>query len=470
MKNKKASLFYLYLIGVFLVLNGCEKEDDTYAGYTDTEKTNHWIEETLRDNYLWNNEIPDAKKLNYSNAPEDFLTSLLSDKDGKARSDGSHHYFSRIEKTKPSSRVADADNSYGFEYVFYPVKDKANVYARVLYVLPGSPASECGLKRGDWITAVNGQDITSSSDKLSQGEQAVLTIAEPAGITEDGIYKLEKKGDFTIRPSRKVDDNPILKDTIYHIGGKQIGYLCYTQFNSGPQGYEDHTYEDRLKEVFARFESRHINELIIDLRYNIGGYTSTLQIAGSMMVPKKYLNDIFQIEEDNRGNKKEMRFVKSLPNPDLSRVYMLTGSNTASAAEALINGLSPYMEVVMIGSTTTGKNVGSTLFRSKEFGWDLWPITFKIYNSRMESDYGNGFPLNKFRVYANELTLSINDSFIELGDTDEYLLRAALEVMGVHPDQTAPKQGTGEEPSYASSLQKKKAFGQMLQEARIHNE
>lgn len=459
MTNKKAPLFYLYLIGTIL-LAGCEKDDETYAGDTDTERTNYWIEETLRDRYLWNDEMPDSKALNYSLPPEDFLTSLLSDKDGKEREDGSHHYFSRIEKTKASSRVADADDSYGFEYVFYPVKDKTSVYARVLYVLPGSPASECGLKRGDWITAVDGQDLSSSSDKLSQGERAVLTVAEPAGMTEDGIYKLRKKGDFTLPASRKVDDNPILKDTVYHLGGKHIGYLCYTRFDSGPQGFEDHTYEDRLKEVFARFESRHIDELIIDLRYNIGGYLSTLQLAGSMLVPEKHLNDIFLIEEDNKRNKKETRFVKSLPNPDLSRIYILTGSNTASSAEALINGLSPYMEVVMIGSTTTGKNVGSTLFRSKEFGWDLWPITFKIYNSRMESDYANGFPLDRFRVYANELALSINDRFIELGDTDEYLLRAALEVMGVHPNRSVPEQSPGEEPAYASSLQRKKVFGQ----------
>lgn len=462
MTSNKTPLLYLYLIGILLLTISCEKDDETYAGSTDTERTNHWVEETLREKYLWNDEIPDAKTLNYGNAPEDFLASLLSDKDGKERSDGSHHYFSRIEKTKTYARVADADNSYGFEYVFYPVKNKSNVYARVLYVLPDSPASECGLKRGDWITTINGQDITSSTNKLSQGEEAVLSIAVPAGKIEDGIYKLEKIGDVTIPPSRRVDDNPILKDTIYHIGEKHIGYLCYTQFNSGPQGYEDHTYEKELKEVFTRFENQRIHELIIDLRYNIGGYTSTLQILGSMIVPKNNLNDIFQIEEDNRQNKKTMGFIKSLPNPDLPRIYVLTGSNTASAAEALINGLFPYMDVVMIGSTTVGKNVGATLFRSKEFGWDLWPITFKIYNSDMESDYGNGFTLDKFRVYANELTLSINDSFIELGDTNEYLLRAALEVMGITPGKATLKGNTLEgQPSY-SSLQRKGIFGQMI--------
>ena len=408
--------------------------------------------------------MPEGNTLNYGEAPENFLVSLLSDKDGKDRSDGTHHYFSRIEKTKESTRVTDAGNSYGFEYVFYPVKDKSNVYARILYVLPGSPAAECGLKRGDWITAVNGQDLSSSSDQLSQGEKAVFTVALSAGQIENGIYKLEKKGEVTIQPSRMVDDNPILQDTIYNIAGQRIGYLCYTQFNSGPQGYEDHTYEDQLKNVFSGFESRNINELVIDLRYNIGGYTSTLQLLASMIAPRKVLDNVFQIQEDNKQNRKEMRFIPSLPNPDLPRVYFLTGSNTASAAEALINGLFPYMDVILIGSTTTGKNVGATLFRNKDFGWDLWPITFKVYNSKMESDYGNGFTLDKFRVYANELTLSINDSFIELGDTNEFLLRAALEVMGLYSGSKniLMQDATGTNPS-CSSLQKKTIFGQMIE-------
>lgn len=464
MITKKTAHLYLFLIGLLLLATSCEKEEETYAGSTDTEKTNHWIEKTLRDKYLWKDEMPDAQSLNFNQEPEEFLPSLLSRKDGKDRSDDSHHYFSRIEKTKGNARIADADDSYGFEYIFYPVKDKSNLYARILYVLPHSPASECGLKRGDWITAVNGQDISATADPLSQGGKNVFTVAEPSGEIKDGVFGLKKKGEITIEASRAVDDNPILKDSVYLLGGKTIGYLCYNQFNSGPQGYEDHTYEEQLKTVFAQFEARHIDELILDLRYNIGGYTTTLQILGSMIAPKKELGGIFQIQEDNRGKREEMGFLRSLPNPNLSRLYVLVGTNTASAAEALINGLYPYMDIVMLGSTTVGKNVGSTLFRSKEFGWDLWPITFKIYNGKMESDYGNGFPLSKFSVFANELELSINDSFIELGDTDEFLLRAALEVMGVRPrDRSISNRNAMEMLPVFSSLQQKAAFGRLME-------
>src|SRR5690606_40452141 len=86
----------------------------------------------------------------------------------------------------------------------------------------------------------------------------------------------------------------------------------------------------------------------------------------------------------------------------LSRLFILTSDNTASASEMIINGLKPYLnEVVLIGDTTYGKNVGSfTIYDSPNFGPNninpnhnvaIQPITLLIFNKNDESDYVAGF-------------------------------------------------------------------------------
>ena len=82
-------------------------------------------------------------------------------------------------------------------------------------------------------------------------------------------------------------------------------------------------------------------------------------------------------------------------NLDLSRIYILTSTSTASASEAVINGLIPYMgrtNIQLIGDKTIGKNVGSNTFGEKEsHDYLLHPITLRIYNADHTADYANGF-------------------------------------------------------------------------------
>ena len=116
----------------------------------------------------------------------------------------------------------------------------------------------------------------------------------------------------------------------------------------------------------------------------------------------------------------------------LNKVYVLTTERSASASELVINGLDPYIDVVQIGGTTTGKFQASvTLYDSPNFGrtntntthtYAIQPLVLKSVNSVGVSDYINGLApdYDTSEDYRN---------LGQLGDPDEPFLRLALDVI-----------------------------------------
>jgi hypothetical protein len=111
----------------------------------------------------------------------------------------------------------------------------------------------------------------------------------------------------------------------------------------------------------------------------------------------------------------------------LNRVFFLTSTGTASASELIINNLKPFMNVILIGEHTYGKNVGSFTItdNTKRWNYGLQPITFKIVNALDQSDYGtvNGF-LPDYSLADDVLPYKL------LGDPSETYLNKALNIIG----------------------------------------
>jgi len=246
-------------------------------------------------------------------------------------------------------------------------------------------------------------------------------------------------------------ENPILLDTIYRIGDKKIGYFVYNFFARDSE-HNGIAYERELNDLFGKYKSQGIDELIIDLRYNSGGAVNTTQALASM-ISDRGTTDIFGfqifnstldrllaieygkdynkstfLENIERYNDKYqvVERVKINKLTNLSRLHLIVTGRTASASELIINSLRPYMEVVLIGSTTYGKNVGSiTIYeedeeKQKTNTWGMQPIVSKFENANHFSDYGKGFSPN---LEAEELDLEMR----ELGDIDELMLSATLD-------------------------------------------
>jgi hypothetical protein len=119
---------------------------------------------------------------------------------------------------------------------------------------------------------------------------------------------------------------------------------------------------------------------------------------------------------------------QALPTLDLPRVFVLTGSRTCSASEAIMNGLRGVdVEVIQIGSTTCGKPYG--FYPTDNCGTTYFTVQFRGVNEKDFGDYTDGFsPAN---TSANVGTVvpgcSVADDFSKpLGDPTEVRLATAL--------------------------------------------
>ena len=80
----------------------------------------------------------------------------------------------------------------------------------------------------------------------------------------------------------KLSYDPILKDTILDLSNTKIGYISYLSFQNSFLQMK------RLSEIFFKYERARIDKLIIDLRYNQGGYVSTVDYIANRLIPMDF--------------------------------------------------------------------------------------------------------------------------------------------------------------------------------------
>lgn len=96
-----------------------------------------------------------------------------------------------------------------------------------------------------------------------------------------------------------------------------------------------------------------------------------------------------------------------------NRIYILTSQSTASSSEVVINSLNPFMDVILIGELTEGKNVGMEMQKNDKYEWMYWPITLRVTNA-VNYDYSAGFkPDIEWNEY--DLTQKSDGRFITIG-------------------------------------------------------
>lgn len=429
---------YLYLIFICLFLNACS-DDKNIPGDDEEEERSEtlaWIEDTMREKYLWSDNIPAANRLNYSAEPEPFFTSLLyAAKDGKPGYNG-HHYYSTIERVSENTRGSIQENkTYGFEFttVWFDGNPEF-AYALILYVLPNTPAAAAELKRGDWIVEVDNNRMTTDEATMSLfGDVAkTLKIARWNNQTKRFIDTRT----VSINSAESINYNPIYQSDIFTTNsGKKVGYLVYDSFVDGKND-NDTSFDDELRNL-SNQKFNGVDEFVLDLRYNNGGLLTCVELLCAILGPSDILTrkNIGYLQYNNKSKSNIVaRLGAGGKNLGLPRLFVLVSSRSASASEAVISLLKPLMDVVVIGEVTEGKNVASQLFTSKDKVWEMRPITSTLYNSQDESDYANGITPDikmgdTFDYDNNGYIEYIHDDIYDLGERQERLLKVALSII-----------------------------------------
>lgn len=424
MKRRKPLLFPLLGLLALTSLFSCG--EDRWKEYYPLTGRDLWMDSVMREVYLWYEDIPSSKGLNFFQNPETFLKSLLSKKD------------------KGFSTVDTIDNtpvpSYGFDYTLYKVATSDTTYnALVSYVANDSPAADAGLERGNWIMLVDGDSITKKTEEwLTDGGSRKLRIGkyivqkDEEDEEDKGVGVVQEIGDITLPGARAVTEKPVYKTETFRIAGTShiVAYLAYNSFSAGATENSGE-YNDELRAFSQKWQRDGVNSFVLDLRYNAGGEMECAQLLADILVPADKLESPFaflQYNDKQTARNRDLildsQLLQGGANLNLSEVYIITSGTTAGAAEMLINCLKPYMTVVLIGQTTKGENVATETFLNPKYPWALRPVVCEVFNSEGEAEYSAGFKPN---ISVSES--SYLEYYLPLGNPDEILLNTALGVM-----------------------------------------
>ena len=427
MKNLFKTALYLYLLTFTF---SCTDNDDNPVPASLEVKDFVWKGMNLY--YLWQGDVPDLADDRFANQRQ--LNTFLEGFDepttlfNALRVDTSIDRFSVIYSDYSVLEGVLSGNTLnnGMDFALrYKTGSNTDIYGWVRYIIPNSDAATKPIQRGTIFYDINGTPLTVDNYRsLLANDTYTINLADYDGgnITPNGqTVSLTKTA---------LAENPILLNTVITNGSHKIGYLMYNGFYS--------TYDNQLNSVFGSFQTQNVTDLVLDLRYNSGGSISTAtklasmitgQFTGQLFAKQQWNAKAQSYYESNSPSSLENRFVGNLNSLNLNKVYVLTTNATASASELVINCLKPYITVVQIGTTTTGKNVGSiTLYDSPTFAkqnvnprhkYAMQPIVLKIVDKNGFGDYTSGI------APTTPLPESMDDLGI-LGNPSEPLLNAAI--------------------------------------------
>lgn len=389
-----------------LIISGITT-DSTKNASDKTTLQNNWIYDQMKNDYLWADNMPQLSSLRLEDMPQTFFSKLLYKNDR----------FSWIEiNSSYNNESGSLHDNFGMEIQPY-IDNEGDTINRIMWISSHSEAFKRGLRRGNWI-------------KITNRTESTLTLLV---VKLGDAYFVPTANSLTLMLAGNKTESVII-DSIYTINRQNIGYFMYNQFNDTGSA-TNNPYRDELRTMISKFKAAHISELIIDLRYNHGGYVSICQFLCGLLLPDRHLGTIsgfhsfnsrrakIQIERTQKEEQELFFPEKNIignDNLELPRIHFIVSGKTASASESLINSLSPLIETVLIGTNTTGKGVGSWTIQSSVYEWQLQPITFRYYNKNHETIPDTGLVPD---IYVDETYIP---KIYDIGDTRELLLSAAL--------------------------------------------
>lgn len=202
--------------------------------------------------------------------------------------------------------------------------------------LPDTPAEKAGIKAGDRILAVDGEDATGWS-VLEAVNKIRGEVGTPVVLTVEHVGSLDPV-DITI--IRGTIDDPSVR--IRDVADTPYGRIRITQFTAETA--------QEVREGVQQLIDDGATGIILDLRGNPGGL-----LSATVDVASEFLTDgLVTYEVNSRGNREDWKVKKGGHFPDIPLVT-LVDNFSASGSEVLTGALQDHGRSVVIGTNTFGK-------------------------------------------------------------------------------------------------------------------
>ncbi|MFV8781483.1 S41 family peptidase [Microbulbifer sp. SA54] len=436
--------------GVFLpaetFANRCESprsgiNPSTNQAYADVKGStldeNYWLRSWSNDLYLWYSEIQDRDPEGYST--EEYFDLLKTTALTMSGTPKDQFHFAVPTDEWIAQSQSGASVGYGLEWSLLRATPPRK--AVVAYTAQQDAA---GLPpRGAEILAIDGYDIDVNTEVGIDALNAGLFPSR-----EGEVHRFRFRYPDSTEVELSLTAGVVISDPVQYVkvvdGAMQrkVGYMLFN----------DHiaTAEKELVDGVSTLRAEGIDELVLDLRYNGGGYLAiasqlSYMIAGEAATAGKVFESLQFNDKHPETNpvtgeplipapfyNETLGFSAAggvaLPTLNLSRVFVITGPNTCSASESIINSLQGIdVEVVQIGATTCGKPYG--FYPEDNCGTTYFSIQFQGVNDKGFGDYADGFAPSGAGGPGVEVTgCSVGDDFDHaLGDINEARFATALE-------------------------------------------
>lgn len=411
--------------GRLLVTKGGASASDWDPATCTDERQKSWVRASLNEDYLFYREAPltSIEPTTFSGTVPGLFAAYTTRAVPQDR-------FSFVISQAQVEAEFEAGVSIGLGITF--ARDATSKQIRIAFVDPNGPAFAAGLQRGMQLQSVNGTALSPADQPLlSDDQKSSLFSNVPGTRVSVGFTRPPSKTETVFDLGiAKFAETPVLTAKVLdNIGtpGK-VGYLSYNSFLT-PIG------ELQLADAFKTFASAGVSDLVLDLRYNSGGYifiASQLayMVAGNTRTANKTFEAFFYSDKRAAENQSEpfrnaitsffqsQRVGEPLSQLNLDRVFILATGNTCSASEAVVNALRGVdVEVVMVGSTTCGKPYGFSNRNNCTLSY--FPLEFEGRNQK-----GQPVPLTGLTPQAS--CESSDDLDHELGDPSERMLSHSL--------------------------------------------
>jgi len=428
-------------------------DPDTGAAFPDrpgsvnTEKA--WIRGWIDETYLWFDEVPtNVVAANYA-TPLDYFNVLKTPALTASGRPKDRYHFTADTASYRALSQSGIDIGYGFELAFLSAAPPRDV--RVAFLEPGSPAAQQSIVRGSKLITIDGIDVAAGTNV--DGLNAALNPAK-AGESHSFTLRAPDGSERAVSlVATSITRTPVQNVKTISTAGGPVGYMLFN----------DHlaTAESELIAAVNQFKNDRVSDLVIDMRYNGGGYLDVASELAYMVAPAVATSGtVFERMQFNSKNPFHLTTAQAtlpfystsrglstpagqaLPKLGLSRVTVLTGPDTCSASESVVNSLRGVgVTVNLVGGATCGKPYG--FFPQDNCGTTYFAIQFQGVNQKGFGDYGDGFAP----------TCAVADDFDHaLGDPAEGRLAAALTLQsgGACPTPSVSKADTARSKAEAA--------------------